>query len=466
MIDHMLRLLDDLDAFKLNVNSYFDDKGYSELVDNMLEGKMKALAMSLDRAKFKAESVELRSVTWNRGEVILVLEILRGSIIPNIRATLQGQRAGEADDRGSRISPVPPMEAPRGRSPGTPEASSPAPSPHHTSIPALHAAAKAPLDLNEGRDLRAVSKRVFISHAPEDESLRAQFEKHLSPLERSGKATIWHAGKLLPGDVGSHTIDTQLRAADVILLLVTPDFLASDSLHDNQVRPSLARSEIEDVRVVPILAKPCAWRASALTEFEPLPKNRTPIALWPHPDEAWADVVAGLEEVFAQSTKQLHVSFSKQSEPQRFQVDEIGPASFFRLHVLNRGQTIARGCVGQLVSVRAIDSPLTDLLGKPMGLQWAHELDFAPIAISPGEMRLLDLFYVLDGNTYLDFCIERPAWPVGIRSTLPIRNYMVEVRLTAQDVVPSTEVFRIECAGDWRNIQVRRYHPDAASKQR
>jgi hypothetical protein len=191
---------------------------------------------------------------------------------------------------------------------------------------------------------------------------------HLSPLERSGKAMIWHAGKLLAGDVGRRAIEKHLRAADVILLLVTPDFLASDALHDEQLRPALARSETEGARVVPILAKPCAWKASALAKLEPLPRNRTPIVLWPHQDEAWAEVVDGLNEVFTQSTKQLHVTFSKESEPQRFRVQGFGPASFFRLHVVNRGQVAARGCVGKLLSVKALDSPRVDLLGKPMVL--------------------------------------------------------------------------------------------------
>lgn len=152
------------------------------------------------------------------------------------------------------------------------------------------------------------AKRLFLSCAPEDELLRTNLEKHLSPLERSGKAVIWHTGKLRGGDLILHTVEEQLRLADVILLLITPDFLASDVLHDAQLQPALARSEAEGARVVPILAKPCAWRTGVLARLEPLPKNRTPIIMWPYPDEAWTEVVNGLSEILEQPPVKSPVS--------------------------------------------------------------------------------------------------------------------------------------------------------------
>jgi hypothetical protein len=89
MTDHILHLLDELNSFELNVNSYFDDTGYIEFVENLVDGKVKALALSLDRLRMTAEASEVRGLTWDRSGIIPVLEILRGSIIPSIRATLQ-----------------------------------------------------------------------------------------------------------------------------------------------------------------------------------------------------------------------------------------------------------------------------------------------------------------------------------------------------------------------------------------
>ncbi len=89
MTDDILHLLDELDEFELDVNSYFDDMGYIEFVESLVDGKVKALTLSLDRLKMTPEASEVRGLTWYRGGIIPVLEILRGSIIPSIRAAPQ-----------------------------------------------------------------------------------------------------------------------------------------------------------------------------------------------------------------------------------------------------------------------------------------------------------------------------------------------------------------------------------------
>lgn len=140
-------------------------------------------------------------------------------------------------------------------------------------------------------------RRIFVSCAHEDESLRTTFDKHLSPLERSGRAVIWHGGKVLPGDDSIRAVESQLATADVVLVLVTADFLASETLHEKQLQPALARRERDGARVIPVLAKPCAWTSSALAKLEPLPKNRIPITLWPHTDAGWTEVVNDITTV-------------------------------------------------------------------------------------------------------------------------------------------------------------------------
>jgi hypothetical protein len=60
MTDHIVHLLNEFDALELNVNSYFDDAGYIEFVESLVDGKVKALALSLDRLKMTAETNESR----------------------------------------------------------------------------------------------------------------------------------------------------------------------------------------------------------------------------------------------------------------------------------------------------------------------------------------------------------------------------------------------------------------------
>lgn len=305
----------------------------------------------------------------------------------------------------------------------------------------------------------STTKQVFISYAAEDELLCASLEKHLSPLERSGQALIWHEGKLLPGDVGHRVLEDRLGAADVILFIVTPDLLASDTLHNEQLRPALERARTGATRVVPILAKPCAWRGTPLAQFEPLPRNRTPVALWIHADEGWAEIVDSLSEVLSQELRPLKVAFPEATEPRRFYEVGSGLATYYRLRVLNQSQGRAEGCVGELLSVATLGSPDIDLLGKPMTLKWAHEVDFSPISISPDESRLLDLFCILDGSTHLEFCINAPILPVGVRDKFPIGSYLARVRVAPRDAPPSIEFFCIEPIEEHSNMRVRTWHP-------
>ena len=69
---------------------------------------------------------------------------------------------------------------------------------------------------------------LFYSYAHADEGLRDQLEKHLRQLQRQGLISEWHDRKILPGEMWADKIDTNLETASIILLLVSPDFLASD----------------------------------------------------------------------------------------------------------------------------------------------------------------------------------------------------------------------------------------------
>src|SRR5437764_11330237 len=87
--------------------------------------------------------------------------------------------------------------------------------------------------------------KLFYCYAHEDKPLRDELEKHLSWLKRRYQLTNWHDREILPGEEWEQAIDTHLNAADLILLLISPDFMASDYCFgkEMQTRPSAAQSE-------------------------------------------------------------------------------------------------------------------------------------------------------------------------------------------------------------------------------
>lgn len=72
------------------------------------------------------------------------------------------------------------------------------------------------------------SIEVFYSYAHEDEMLRNELEKHLSIPHRQGLISSWHDRRIVPGTDWTQTIHSHLETATLILLLISPDFLASD----------------------------------------------------------------------------------------------------------------------------------------------------------------------------------------------------------------------------------------------
>ena len=62
------------------------------------------------------------------------------------------------------------------------------------------------------------------------------------------------------GEEWAGEIDHNLEKADVILLLVSADFLNSDYCYDIELRRAMERHEAGDAVVVPIILRECDWQ--------------------------------------------------------------------------------------------------------------------------------------------------------------------------------------------------------------
>jgi len=140
---------------------------------------------------------------------------------------------------------------------------------------------------------------VFCSYAHEDEALLNQLHTHLATLKRQNLITTWHDRQILPGGNWSREIDAHLEQSRLILLLVSPDFLASDYCYEKEMKRALARHEAKEARVVPIIVRPCDWETTDFAVLQCLPQDGKPITLWENRDLAWKDVTAGLRRLLA-----------------------------------------------------------------------------------------------------------------------------------------------------------------------
>jgi hypothetical protein len=139
--------------------------------------------------------------------------------------------------------------------------------------------------------------KLFYSYAHEDEELRVKLENHLSLMRRKKDIASWHDRDISAGTEWKKSIDENLEAAQIILLLVSDDFLASDYCYDIEMARAMERHDSGEARVIPIILRPCDWHDAPFGKLQALPKNAQPITKWENVDEAFLNVAQGIRRV-------------------------------------------------------------------------------------------------------------------------------------------------------------------------
>jgi eukaryotic-like serine/threonine-protein kinase len=135
---------------------------------------------------------------------------------------------------------------------------------------------------------------LFYSYAREDEALRDALEKHLSLLHRQGLISSWSDRQIVPGTEWSQDIDAHLDTAEIILLLISPDFLASDYCYSVEMQRALERHAHGEAYVIPIILRPVDWQGAPFAFLQGLPRDMKPVTSWSDQDEAFLDIARGL----------------------------------------------------------------------------------------------------------------------------------------------------------------------------
>lgn len=139
--------------------------------------------------------------------------------------------------------------------------------------------------------------RVFYSYAHEDAGLREELAKHLRVLERKQIIESWYDNMIAPGAEWSEEIAVQLDKADIVIVLVSADFLDSDYCYTVEMKRALERHAAGKVCVIPVILRSALWEESPLAKLRALPKDGRAVVLWADRDEAWVDVTRGIRAV-------------------------------------------------------------------------------------------------------------------------------------------------------------------------
>jgi hypothetical protein len=141
---------------------------------------------------------------------------------------------------------------------------------------------------------------VFFSYAHADEKLRDSLMIHLTVLKKLGLIKEWSDRKIGPGIEWKKEIDERLNAAHIILLLVSPEFLASNYCYDVEAKRAIERHEAGEARVIPVILRPAMWRESPLGHLQALPEDAKPVTKWESRDDALLNVAEGVKAAVEQ----------------------------------------------------------------------------------------------------------------------------------------------------------------------
>jgi hypothetical protein len=137
------------------------------------------------------------------------------------------------------------------------------------------------------RSTQALPPAFFSIASPvdADQELLAQWETHLLPLQQAGRITFWSERHLKVGGNLDQERLTYFNQADVIILLISPDFFDTPSCF-TLMEQALERRKNNEITVIPLLLRSAFWQTLPLGILDPLPANGIPVTQWTNLDEA------------------------------------------------------------------------------------------------------------------------------------------------------------------------------------
>ena len=138
---------------------------------------------------------------------------------------------------------------------------------------------------------------IFYSYAHEDEELRDKLDKHLAAMQRNNLIVGWHDRDIHAGIEWKKEINEHLDTAQIILLLISSDFIASDYYYSIEMKRAMERHEQGEACVIPIILRPVDTEGTPFSKLEMLPTDMKPVTDWPNQDSAFVNIAQGIRKI-------------------------------------------------------------------------------------------------------------------------------------------------------------------------
>lgn len=138
---------------------------------------------------------------------------------------------------------------------------------------------------------------LFFSYSHRDEALRDELEVHLAQLKNEGIIETWHDRRIAAGDAFDDTISEHLERADIVLLLVSPYFLASRYCYHVEMKRALERHAANEARVIPVILHPCDWKTAPFAKLQAATRDAMPVSKYPNQHDAFLEIAQAIRAV-------------------------------------------------------------------------------------------------------------------------------------------------------------------------
>jgi len=146
-------------------------------------------------------------------------------------------------------------------------------------------------------------------------------EVHLSALKHQGIINQWHDRRIIPGEEWEDKIDEHLNSAQIILLLISSDFVASEYCYNIELKKAMERHSDGEARVIPIILRPAWWNNTPFSRLQALPKGGKAVTLWDNMDYAFLDITNGIwsvaKELMKLETTESTIKYKKSQSAKR-----------------------------------------------------------------------------------------------------------------------------------------------------
>lgn len=178
----------------------------------------------------------------------------------------------------------------------------------------------------------------------------------LAPLIREGLVAVWSDHKIVAGADIDREIQAQLKRADVVLLLLSPDFLNSDYCYSVEMAAAIERHDNGRSIVIPIVLRDSDWGRTPIARLKALPTDAQPIAGWPNTDAAWLSVVTEIRRaVLAEQDRRQRVN--ETPKPLEKSMREMLRSNFQHIQERHDGVSVNKIKLG----LKAVDEPIGGL---------------------------------------------------------------------------------------------------------